>query len=130
MCILNIIKFLWYLDIIIIDASVQVAWTITSDKRDKTNFKQILHGLDFVNQLKPTEYQFRKERGSEELREGERIHYGFLAQDILELEGDRPVIINNKDEEHLRYTENHLIPVLVKAIQELTARVKALEEGK
>lgn len=112
------------------NAYIRVNWSITSDLRDKTNLKPITHGLDFVNQLKPTEFQFRKERGSEEVQEGERIHYGFIAQDILALEGDRPVIIDNREEERLKYTESNLIPVLVKAIQELTARVQALEAGK
>jgi hypothetical protein len=55
----------------ITDAFVKVAWTVTSDLRDKTNLKPIIHGLDFVNQLKPTEFQFREERGSEEIQEGE-----------------------------------------------------------
>jgi trimeric autotransporter adhesin len=112
------------------NAFVKVAWTITSDLRDKTNLKPIIHGLDFVNQLKPTEFQFREERGSEEIQEGGRIHYGFIAQDILALEGDKPVIIDNNDDECLKYTESHLIPVLVNAIKELTARVQALEAGK
>lgn len=112
------------------NAFIKVAWTITSDLRDKTNLKPIIHGLDFVNQLKPTEFQFRKERGSEEIQEGGRIHYGFIAQDILALEGDKPVIIGNNDVERLNYTESNLIPVLVNAIKELTARVQALESGK
>ena len=53
--------------------------------------------------------------------------YGFSAQEILELEGDNNVIIDNHDQENLKLTELHLIPVLVNAIKELTARVKELE---
>ena len=48
-----------------------------------------------------------------------------MAQDILALEGDNPVIIDNKDENALKYKGESLVPVLVKAIQELKAEVDA-----
>ena len=55
------------------------------------------------------------------------MRYGFLAQDILALEGDNPVIIDTEFENCLKYKGEHLVPVLVNAIKELTARVKELE---
>ena len=45
---------------------------------------------------------------------------------FLALEGDNPIIINNKDEENLKITNSHMTPVLVKAIQELTDQNKKL----
>jgi len=108
-------------------AQIKIAWTATSDCRDKTDFKELTHGLDFVRALKPTEYQFKKDRNSDEADGKKR--YGFLAQDILPLEGDSPVIISADDPDKLQYTEAHLIPVLVKAIQELTAKVEKLENA-
>ena len=108
------------------DAYIRIGWTVTSDKRDKTNFAEVPYGLDFVKELKPTKYQFREERGSEYTDGKDR--YGFLAQDILELEGDEPVIIDNEDSENLKFKESHLIPVLVNAIQELTKEVETLKE--
>ena len=98
------------------NAYIQVAWTVVSDARDKMNFKEVPHGLDFVNKLKPIQYQFKINRDIEEPT-GD-IHYGFKAQEILELEGDNPVIIDTKDADKLRYKSDNLIPVLVKAIQE------------
>ena len=53
--------------------------------------------------------------------------YGFLAQDILELEGNDPVIIDNENSESLKYQGEALVPVLVNAIQELSAQVTALQ---
>ena len=108
------------------DAYIRIGWTVTSDKRDKTNFAAVPYGLDFVKELKPTKYQFREERGSEYTDGKDR--YGFLAQDILELEGDEPVIIDNEDPENLKFKESHLVPVLVNAIQELTKEVETLKE--
>jgi hypothetical protein len=107
-------------------AQIKIAWTTTSDCRDKLCFAPIAHGLDFVRALKPTEYQF-KTGGRDSSETDGRRRYGFLAQDVLPLEGENPVIISADDPDKLQYTESHLIPVLVKAIQELTARVEELE---
>ena len=107
------------------NAYVKVAWTVTSDARDKMNFAPVPHGLDFVNQLQPTAYQFRRDRDTE-IAEGP-VHYGFKAQDILALEGDNPVLIDTEDEDHLKYRGEHLVPILVKAVQELSAENEALK---
>ena len=107
------------------NAYVQVAWTVVSDARDKMNFAPVTHGLEFVNQLNPVAYQFKESRDSD-VPHGP-VRYGFKAQEILALEGDNPVIIDNEDSEKLRYNGEALVPVLVKAIQELTAQVETLK---
>ena len=109
----------------ITNAYVQVAWTVTSDARDKMNFAPVPYGLDFVNRLNPTAYQFKVDRDTETPNGDTR--YGFKAQDILALEGDNPVIIDAEDPEHLKYKGEHLVPVLVNAIKELSAEVEKLK---
>jgi hypothetical protein len=118
----------------ITNAYVKVAWTVTSDQRDKTNFGTVPHGLDFVNQLEPVSFQFRKSR-EDDTPHGD-LRYGFKAQDIMALEGDNPVIIDNEFEDALKYKGEHLVPVLVNAIKELTetnkdlkSRIEALESN-
>jgi hypothetical protein len=108
-------------------AYIKVDWTVGSDQRDKTDIQDITTGLDFVNQLKPKSFWFAKKRGSDE-KHGDK-KYGFLAQDILALEGSDPVVINNSDENSLKYQGSHLIPILVNAIKELSTKVTALEAG-
>ena len=105
------------------NAYIQVAWTVVSDARDKTNFAPVPHGLEFVKALQPTAYQFRTTRDSEETNGG--VRYGFKAQDVLALEGANPVIVDNEDEDKLRMVDSHMIPVLVKALQELNAKFDA-----
>jgi hypothetical protein len=107
------------------NAYIKIAWTVTSDARDKTSFAPVPHGLAFVNSLAPTAYQFRESR-EDETPTGP-IRYGFKAQDILAAEGPNPVIIDNEDPENLKYNQDSMIAVLVNAINELTARVQALE---
>ena len=122
------------------DAYIHVAWTVTSDARDKTSFAPVPYGLDFVKQLQPTAYQFKA--GTRGLRDPETdelipvtaedelpsgpVRYGFKAQDILALEGDNPVIIDNEDPEHLKYRGEALVPVLVNAIKEQQVLIDAL----
>ena len=111
----------------ITNAYIKVAFTVTSDERDKTDIQDITTGLDFVNQLKPKSFWFRKNRNTEE-KTGQQ-NYGFIAQDILALEGNNPVIIDNEQEDNLKYKGEHLVPILVNAIKELSTKVTALEAG-
>jgi hypothetical protein len=107
------------------NAYVQVAWTAVSDARDKTNITALPIGLDFVNQMNPVSYQFKETRDSDAPHGP--VRYGFLAQEVLELEGENPVIIDTEDSEKLKMTNDHMNAVLVKAIQELSTQVKDLE---
>jgi len=107
------------------NAYVQVAWTVVSDARDKTDFQPVPHGLSFVQKLNPVSFYFKESRDSD-VKTGIK-RYGFKAQEILALEGDDAVIIDTENPEKLRYNGEALVPVLVKAIQELTARLEALE---
>ena len=110
----------------ITNAYIKVAWTVTSDARDKTNIGTVPHSLDFVNQLNPVSFQFKTSREND--TPSGNIRYGFLAQDILELEGDNNVIIDNEQPDKLKYQGESLVPVLVNAIKELSAKVDTLQE--
>lgn len=113
-------------DSFITKAYIKVPWTVVSDERDKTNFAAIPHGLEFVNKLKPTSYQFRESRESEATNGG--VRYGFKAQDIAAIEPEA-VIVDTANPEKLYYNESNLIPILVKAIQELSAEVERLKNA-
>jgi trimeric autotransporter adhesin len=103
----------------------QVSVTAVSDARDKMNITPVPHGLCFVKQLNPVSFQFKKSR-DREIPHGNK-RYGFLAQDIIALEGENPVIIDNEQPEKLKLQGDALIPVLVNAIKELTEKVESLE---
>jgi hypothetical protein len=83
------------------NAYVKVAWTVTSDARDKMNISNVPHGLDFVSKLEPVSFQFKKDRDTE-IPHG-NVRYGFKAQDILALEGEDNVIIDNENPDNLKY---------------------------
>ena len=118
---------------------------VTSDRNEKNTIVASDLGLDFINKLSPVSYKFNNKT---------RTHYGLIAQDIETLLGtlsktatdfagfckDEIKIKTEIDEDGnakevaldtpfdrygLRYTE--FIAPMIKAIQELSAKVTALE---
>jgi hypothetical protein len=108
------------------NARIKVNWTISSDVRDKTELGTVPHGLNFVCQLNPISYRFRVNRGTDQADGPQR--YGFKAQDILALEGENPVIIDSGEPESLCMNETQMIPVLVNAMKEMSAKIDELSE--
>jgi hypothetical protein len=108
-------------------AQIQIAWTTVSDARDKCIYGAINRGLGFLKNVNPIEFAF-KDRITGDLKDpaGKR-RYGFSAQDILALEGDQPVIVSTENPEQLQMTNDHLIPILVNAVKELSAQVDELK---
>jgi hypothetical protein len=109
----------------ITNAHIQVSWTIGSDARDKTNIEPIQKGLEFVEQLNPVSFYYTKSRENNEPNGNKR--YGFIAQEVLALEGDNPVIIDNEDPEKLKYNTDAVVPILVNAIKDLSKELKNLK---
>jgi hypothetical protein len=109
-----------------------------SDKRDKTDITDFTHGLNWVNQLKPVTYRWDKRTWYDDntpdgSKKRNKKHIGFLAQDVLAVEGnpsdkDDMLVVNlNEDNTAYGLKYERLVPVLVNAIKELSAKVTALE---
>ncbi len=96
-------------------AGVQVALTITSDRRWKSDIQNSNLGLDFINKLRPVSYYRTND-------ESKKLEYGFIAQEVeeaLSISGVQNNGIISKDDEGMygvRY--NDFISPMVKAIQE------------
>jgi hypothetical protein len=117
--------------------------TSLSDERDKTNIEPLEFGLDFVKELKPVAFEWNtrpqtmvNEDGTERVLTGKVgvADIGFIAQDIVALEdsvgaADLLQLSYRDNLEKLEVTQGRLIPILVKAIQDLTAKVEALENA-
>lgn len=103
--------------------------TSLSDARDKKDVKELGAGLDFVKGLKPVEFVWdeRGEDGKKDIKD-----FGFIAQDLKKSQEDAELaetlkLVYEENPEKLEASYGKLIPILVKAIQELTAKVEALE---
>lgn len=104
-------------------AYVNVAWTVISDERDKTNIKSLPHGLDVIEALSPVQYERRiaRDEGGDGI-----LRYGFVAQNVLAVPGAEPVV-DARNQDRLGLHSDYIVPLLVRAVQELSARVTALE---
>lgn len=91
----------------------------TSDRNQKKNITPTDLGLSFVNQLNPVSYSWK------EGEETEKKHYGIIAQEVEAIAPDFGGIYNENGKYGFSYTE--LISPLIKSIQELSAKVTALE---
>ena len=99
-----------------------------SDGRDKTDVVDLPHGLDFINQTRPVRFKWDIRDGQPDKGKQGTTNYGFIAQELLEIgnnEEHRLVYESNPDKLEARY--NNLIPMLTKAIQELSAKNDSLE---
>jgi hypothetical protein len=105
----------------------KVAYTNASDIRWKKVAGEVALGLNFVTSLSPIKFQFC-DRETQEITD-ERYRYGFSAQEIQSLEEvpNHPIISNDQNPDMLGVNETMLIPVLVNAIKELSAKVEILE---
>lgn len=91
-----------------------------SDKRDKTNIEDSEYGLDLIDSLKPVTFEWDQRDGN---RKGLK-DLGFIAQDLQESDDEFLQLVNNNNPDKLQASYGRLIPVLVKAIQELRKEIK------
>jgi len=101
------------------------AYVNGSDKRLKKSIATYTdNALDLVNQMRPVTFEY-----VEGYSDDRATQVGFIAQDLQEVLQGKEYLdgIVKDDAEHLNVAYQSLIPVLTKAIQELTARIEALE---
>jgi hypothetical protein len=127
---------------------IQTDWTVASDKRDKTDVKKLNLGLDFINKLFPVTYYWDKRSKyidrhdpnanlndvtTDGTHKEDQMDVGFLAQDVAEIESsygykieDKTNLTTSLSEDGKMYGTkyNKFVPMLVKAVQELSAKVE------
>jgi hypothetical protein len=98
------------------------AWSFSSDVRKKEQITPLALGIDFVNELQPRHFVWK---------ETKEESAGFIAQEVdtvvVNNQADYMRLVNKNDEESWMLAQTNLIPVLVKAIQELSSKVNELE---
>ena len=101
----------------------RIIWSASSpsDTRDKEVIGPVPTALPIVQQIEPITYRW-KERESDVAQE--EVIYGFSAQQLQEVDS---VLVDDSDPDHLRIHDRKIVPLLVNAIQELSAKVEALE---
>ena len=115
--------------------------TSLSDERDKSEIKDLEYGLAFIDALQPREFVWdnRPETTVEVDEDGNETEvefysankgkkdFGFIAQEVRELDNDTLRLVYSENEERLELSYGKLVPILVKAIQELKEEVELLK---
>ena len=134
----------------IASAHIQVALTVASDQRDKTDFVDLDLGLDFVKALEPVTYYWDKRskygdkhaddydlnaQTPDGTHKEDWLDIGFKAQSVQALEEAAGYKISDKknltvslsdDGKQYGLKYEKFIPILVKAIQDQDAIITAL----
>ena len=117
------------------------SWSITSDGRDKTDYQDLGLGIEFLKKIKPRQFKWDWREGS---KEGNgTIRAGFIAQEVLEAcdsEGLSrtpedsitsnkvyPGVVDITNPDKYQVAAGDFVPMLVKAVQELSAEVEQLK---
>jgi len=104
------------------------AWNFVSDVRDKTDIENLALGLEFISALKPRRFKWNLRNSKVDIG---KPSAGFIAQEVLQaverFSAPYTNLIDTNDPNQYTLAQANMIPILVKAIQELTAKVEALE---
>ena len=130
-------------DYISVDFGENATWAHSSDVRIKKEIKDNGLGLDFINDLRtvtfkkkaPSEYpeEFEQYDSSKtERKNPDKIHYGFIAQEVkesMDRAGHSEFTVWQEDRDGMQELgELEFITPLIKAVQELSAEVESLKE--
>ena len=115
--------------------------TSLSDERDKKDITDLAYGLDFIESLNPKQFTWdnRPEKVLDFDEEGNKVEsevesankgkkdFGFIAQEVKTLDNDVLRLVYDENPDKLEMSYGKLVPILVKAVKELSDKVKALE---
>ncbi len=115
--------------------------TSLSDERDKKDIEDLDTGLDFIKSLKPRKFvwdnrpvvvkEFYKDEENNSLEREVEVtsvkkggkDIGFIAQELKTIDNEWSQLVNSNNPDKLEASYGRLIPVLVKAIQDLSAEL-------
>jgi len=100
------------------------AYVNGSDAALKENVNTLGNSLGLINAMRPVTFTYK-----EDYSKDRSVQTGFIAQELQEVLAGKDYLdgIVQAGPEHLNVAYQNLIPLLVKAVQELTARVAQLE---
>ena len=107
------------------------SWSTTSDRRLKKNIDDCNIGLEEINKIKVREFEYKTEEEITELDgkidkiDVQGVQVGVIAQEIQEV---LPSVVKETSQGVLSVEPDNITWHLVKAVQELTVKVKELEE--
>ena len=101
--------------------------TSLSDARDKKDIEPLTNGINFIEKMNPVSFIWN-------MRDGGKVNIpemGFIAQELKQVQEETGITVPNlvleTNPDRLEASYGTLLPILVKAVQELSAKVTILE---
>jgi hypothetical protein len=94
----------------------------TSSLRYKKSIKTLPSQLETINALRPVTFKWKDKK------KGEDTQYGLIAEELQQIMPEAVSLNSDGNAEAISYTK--LVPILIKAVQELQAKVEKLEKQK
>lgn len=115
-----------YINLDMGDNNIDGAWTVwaynfsnRSDKSLKKNIKNTKYGINAIMDLRPVDFIYKKK--------DKNYHSGLIAQEVEKV---LPELVDKDDNGLMGIRYNEIIPILIKAIQDLKTEINSLKEGK
>jgi hypothetical protein len=101
-------------------------WTNASDARYKHDITDLPYGLDFILKLRPRQFVYNNSTDN-------KITMGFIAQEVQQVMKqynmqDKYNLVKIMEKDFLGLNTTEIIPVLVKAVQELSSENEELKK--
>jgi hypothetical protein len=102
------------------------SWTNASDARYKHDIADLPYGLDFILKLRPRQFVYNNSTDN-------KVTMGFIAQEVQQVlkqydMQDKYNLVKIMEKDFLGLNTTEIIPVLVKAVQELSSENEELKK--
>ncbi|AYV80104.1 MAG: hypothetical protein Gaeavirus9_14 [Gaeavirus sp.] len=112
----------------------QTTITTLSDSRDKADIQDLDLGIDFIDELKPSKFKWDKREWYDGVKDGSKMSdcwtAGFIAQDLKEIQEGHNAsylkLVYDVNPDKLEATAGNLLPIIIKALQDLHNENKKL----
>jgi hypothetical protein len=110
--------------------------TSLSDIRDKSDVEVLPLGIDLINQIQPSRFKWNKrewynDNNVDDTKKEEKWTCGFIAQQLDQVQQTNNAeylnLVYKSNNERWEATANNLLPVIVKALQDLHTENKELK---
>ena len=104
-----------------------------SDERDKKDIVDSGYGLEFIKSIRPVVYTWDMRDTDDTNPNQGKIRLGFIAQELAVAYdngayNDIITLVDKSSDYRLGVREGKLIPILTKAVQELSAKMDTMQE--
>ena len=109
---------------------------LTTQTKSKKDINDLTGAVDILKQIRPVSYKFKKDWTDQKGLEYDNVRNGFIANEYKDVfpnavkADTNPFKVGSETyDDFLSLDTEDLVPYLVKAVQEMSAKIEALENA-